>query len=195
MSQLNNVNWWHITQFLMILFFTALIGLFVHELGHGITTELLGGEFTGLYVFPGIEIYPDFGAEYPFRWGQVFGLVTSNPADHWTDWHRGLIALMGAGSTLIISPLALGVLWWKHPQNRIVRYTLICFALFFADIFTYSIMPTLGLRHWVIYGGRYAEPVRGAEMMGISPLVFVPLVVSISGMLTYGLYRYLRLPE
>jgi hypothetical protein len=64
-----------ILMFSIVLGFVGVVGLFVHELGHGITAEVLGGEFEGLYVMPGVQVWPHPGKPYADEWQGYVGLV------------------------------------------------------------------------------------------------------------------------
>ena len=109
--------------FSMIFLPLAVVGLIVHELGHGLTAQALGGRFLGLWVFPGIELWPEFGDYYtgPFTY---FGLTLFAGGPDWSDWQWGLAGLMGTGSTFIISVVALGLLLLLRPKGP-------CATLFF----------------------------------------------------------------
>jgi len=169
----------------------AFIGLIVHELGHGLTAQALGGEMLALWVFPGVELWPDFGASYNGRFTYM-GLVRYLNGPDWTDTQSGWATLMGTGSTFIISVLALITLLVTQPKRRLTRFFLLSLALWYLDLLTYAIFPQLGLPHWVIVGGRTPEPVLGAELLGINRTLFTVAVVVICTGMTALLYRYLR---
>jgi len=168
----------------------SLEGLFVHELGHGITTQVLGGQFKGLYVFPGVQVWPSPGRPYDGEWGLDVGQVDAEPGEGWGEWQRGLVLLMGSGSTMMLAALAFVTLWLLRPKGWL-SYVLIAEALLYLDILFYTIMPEwFGLRHWVFIGGRYPEPLEGAEMMGCPRMLFLMFILLTSALMTLGVAKY-----
>jgi hypothetical protein len=84
-----------------------------------------------------------------------------------------MTALMGTASTmalgygLVFVVLLVRPAWW-------LRLTLLSVACVCAwDMFLYATLPLVGLRRGLFVGGRHAEPVFGAEMMGIPKWVFL----------------------
>jgi len=177
--------------FSFVFFPLAFIGLIVHELAHGLTAEVLGGEFLALWVFPGIELWPDFGAPYDGIF-TYFGLVRYLSGMDWTDTERGWATLMGAGSTFIVSIIALIALLLSKPRNRWLRYTLISLALWYFDMLTYTIFPQLGLQHWIVLGGGTPEPVIGAEKLGVDRMLFTVGIAVTCTAMSLALWAYLR---
>ena len=175
-SQPNRKSLPTVLAFSLVFFPLAFVGLIVHELGHGLTAEALGGQLVGLWVFPGVELWPDFGAAYDGNFA-YFGLARYLTGLHWTDTERGWTTLMGSGSTFIVSVLALSALLTLKPRNRWRRYVLVSLALWYLDLLTYTVLPQLNLRHWIILGGRSAEPVIGAGRLGIGRAPFTIVVV------------------
>lgn len=169
----------------------AFVGLVVHELAHGLTAHALGGEFLALWVFPGIELWPDFGAPYDGTF-TYFGLVRYLSGPGWADTERGWATLMGSGSTFVVGVVALIALLSIRPRNRWLRYLLISLALWYLDMLTYTVFPQLGLPHWIIVGGRTPEPVIGAERLGVDRTLFTVAVVFVCAGMSAALWRYLR---
>ncbi len=167
--------------FLLVLALTALCGLLIHEAGHGLTAAALGGRFTGLYVWPGVQVWPHPGQPYPRAWEGWFGVATYLPGKTWEagGWRFGLVSLMGSGTNFLLAVLALGLLKKRRPQGK-ARVFLLAEALMFLDLTTYTLFPLLGWRHFVFFGGRTPEPLAGALQMGIPAAVFVPLVGALS---------------
>ena len=67
----------NIVLFLLVLGLVALVNLVVHELGHCITIDAVGGTCEGVYVLPGIKIWPltGFGQRYAWSWDNYIGLT------------------------------------------------------------------------------------------------------------------------
>lgn len=168
-------------------------GLLVHELGHGITAELLGGKFNGLFVMPGVQIWPNPGEVFPNDWQGYIGLVDFTYGSDWENggWQAGLVEIMGSGSNLIFATLALAVLWLFRP-NGWIRYLLIAESLVFIDLLFYTFLPTFGLRHWVFFGGDTAEPLLGALKLGIPVWIFMLFVALVSSMILWSIVMFVR---
>ena len=166
------------------------MGLIIHEVGHGLTAQLLGGEFHRLFVFPGMEVWPDPGQPYEGDWGLRVGIAEIEWVEDWESWQNGLVLLMGSGSTLLLACAALAILWIFRPE-RGLAYGLSGVALFYMDILFYTLMPAwFGLPHWIFFGGHDPEPLIGAEMLGIPRTVFIALVLIVSILMTISLAGY-----
>ncbi len=178
-------------RFALILALTALIGLLVHETGHGLTAAALGGRFTGLYVWPGVEVWPHPGASFNGKWDGQIGVATYLPGADWEadDWRYGLVSLMGSGTNFLLAALALGCLWAFRPRGR-VRLWLLAETWMFLDLTTYTFFPAFGLRHFIFVGGTSAEPLEGALRLGIPAGVFVTLVVAASAAMGWGAVQW-----
>ena len=74
----------------------GVVGLLVHELGHGFTAEVLGGKFVGLYVMPGVQIWPHPGEQFPNDWQGYIGLIDFNYGPEWGNdsWQNPLCLLI-----------------------------------------------------------------------------------------------------
>jgi hypothetical protein len=163
----------------------AISGLFLHEMGHGIVACFFGGTITYVEVMPGIELYPGI-ASHPWN-----GLIAQIGYDlpNITSFQEGFIHLMGSGTTLVISSLLLLILIFFTPRGKIRWFTGLLIALFPLDIITYSIFPALGWRHWIVFGGRTAEPVNGAIAMGIAKQAYY-LSLGLYLVILYGVFFY-----
>jgi hypothetical protein len=178
--------------FLTTLLLIWIVASFIHELGHGLTAEILGGRFLWFYVWPGIQIYPHLGQPYDGEWGTSIAKAAYAVTQDWADWQDGLVLLMGSGVNMLLASLALGGLWLYRPRGWL-RYPLIAEALMYEDVLLYVIFPELfGLRHYLIYGGSKPEPVNGAQLLGCPRPLFVVLILALSALMTWGLVAYLR---
>ncbi|NIV30936.1 MAG: hypothetical protein GWN58_16030, partial [Anaerolineae bacterium] len=178
-----------ILMFSIALGFVGVVGLFVHELGHGITAEVLGGEFEGLYVMPGVQVWPHPGKPYADEWQGYVGLAEYDPNWEIDSWQDGVVDLMGSGSTLLVAALALGALWLFRPRGWL-RRLLLAEVLMFADILLYTFLPLLGLRHWFFFGGDYPEPLEGAMKLGVPQWTFMLLVALVSALMVWKLVMF-----
>lgn len=178
--------------FAIAIVLVSLIGFFAHELGHGITSRMLGGKFYGLYVFPGVQVWPNPGQRYDGEWGLNVGMADTDWGDDWGygSWQDGTVLLMGSGSNLVLAALALGSLWLFRPSGWAASL-LLAEALMYIDILLYATLPEwFGWPHWFFFGGRWPEPVDGAEMLGCPRGLFVILVLLVSGLMTWGVIAY-----
>lgn len=168
-------------KFFLSFTFTLFLALFVHESGHGITVEILGGKFRAFYIFPGFEIWPEFGQSFPGNWNGLVAKVDYAFLESWgtNSWQIGLVLLMGSGLNLFASILALTTLWIIRP-NGWLMYFLIAESLMFLDILLYTFLPQLHLKHFVFIGGNFPEPLLGALMLGFSETGFMIFITTIS---------------
>lgn len=144
----------------------AILGMFVHEGGHGLTAVVLGSRVHSVAVMPGIQLYPAVELR---PWS---GAVAQIAYDALPDpWQAGLALVMGSGLTAIVSYGAIALLLIARPRGA-VRFALLFLAFLFAwDGIAYSVFPMFGLAHWIWIGGRTPEPIVGAAVMGIEPTV------------------------
>ena len=172
----------------------SVLGLFIHELGHGLTAEVLGGKFKALYVLPGIQIWPNPGRLYPGVWSGYFGLAQYAYGPDWKpdSWQVGAVEFMGSGSTLFAAILALGALFLFHPLGW-PRLLLLTCVLMFADLLFYTFLPLIGLRHWIVFGGNVPEPLEGALKLGISQWSFLLFVILVSALMIWGVVKAVRM--
>ncbi|MEN6428930.1 MAG: hypothetical protein ABFE13_26580 [Phycisphaerales bacterium] len=145
--------------------FSILVGLIVgilvckvvHESGHALTASVLGGRIEAVRV------------SFPWRFG-FFGIRYAEPGD---DWRRGLATLMGTGATTLVAYiLVLFLLRWRTPLWLRLGTLLVAWICAW-DMFLYATLPLLGLRRGLVVGGRHAEPVEGAELMGVPAWLFL----------------------
>ena len=177
----------------ILLTLVGILGLFIHECGHGVTAELLGGEFKALFVFPGIQVWPQLGLPYPGEWHGYVGLAHFAYGPEWDSdsWRVGAVHIMGSGSTLLIAVLALGALSYFHPKGWL-RLLLLSSSFMFIDLLFYTFLPLMGLPHWIFFGGRSPEPLEGALQLGIPQWLFLVFVILISTLMICGVIKHIR---
>lgn len=181
--------------FLVTLALVWTASLILHEVGHGLTAQLLGGKVIWLRIWPGVEIWPSLGQVAESPWGSAIARLAYTTGRNWTagGWQVGMVALMGSVTNLLLTALALGSLWLFRPRGWL-RLLLVAEALMFADLLLYCALPEfLGLPHYLVFGGSAAEPLDGAELLDCPRWAFVALSALVSGMMAWGLVAYLRL--
>ena len=181
----------NILVFILVLGLVALFNLLLHEFGHCITMDAVGGDCDGVYVTPGIKVWPlkGLGQRYSGSWNNYFGLThfSQSAPNEWTD---GLVFLMGSGAVAVLSLLALVVLYAFRPKGW-VRFPLLAQSLMFLDLLFYTILPRwFGLRHFFFIGGDYPEPLDGAIQMGIPESTFITGFLVYSVLMTAVCLRY-----
>jgi hypothetical protein len=131
----------------------------VHECGHALTAVVLGGRIESVRISLPLPSRPGF-----------FRIRYSLPS---SDWRNGLTELMGTGATALLA-CVLVVIAMRYPFSSWPSWVLLPVSLVCAwDMFLYATLPLFGLRRFLVLGGRHAEPVYGAEMMGIPRWVFL----------------------
>jgi len=179
--------------FLLALGLLVPLNLLLHEFGHCVTNDTVGGKCGGIYAYPGVKIYPldEFGKAYNGEWEVAVGATAyDKPAP--SEEARGLVSLMGSGTTAALSLLALLALYVFRPR-RGMRTVLLAQSLMFLDLLTYTILPHwFGLPHFFVVGGKTPEPLNGAVQLGISESAFITGVLVFSLMMIIGLVRFVR---
>lgn len=182
---------WNSLIFLLVLGLIALVNLLVHEFGHCITINKVGGQCEGVYVMPGFKIWPltAFGDQFIGVWDNAIGRARYNELAP-TVQENGLASVMGSGSVAALSLLALIGLYIFQPQGW-ARFPLLAQSLMFLDLLFYVILPRwFGLRHFFFIGGDSPEPLEGAINMGIDESTFIAGVLIYSALMTGGCARY-----
>jgi hypothetical protein len=179
-------------------FMSAMILL--HEGGHAGTARLLAGIECEIYVWPGVEIYPDFGKEQLAPWNSKSLALTKvvPPANaavlQQVMDYNNVILFMGSGFTQLLSLLALVVITLVRPKGILLWLLAPC-ALLHLDMLSYTVFPLLHLRHLLLWGGSHSETLIALGAAGIPQYVSVPVIVLLSLGQFYWLYRLLRSPR
>lgn len=171
----------------------AVLNLLIHEFGHCITVDHVGGKCEGVYVPPGMKVWPPSGVgdpyPYPDKWNNAMGMALYDESAP-TAETRGFVSFMGSGSTAILSLIALLALWILEPRGW-GRNLLMIQSLFFGDLLFYTILPEwFGLRHFFLVGGDYPEPLEGAVRMGFERGHVIIGVLIFSGVMFTGWLAY-----
>ncbi len=173
---------------ILLLLLTILpANLLVHEIGHCLTLNAAGGVCEGVYVYPGVQLLPlsRFGEKFVGDWNGALGytVYAQVPPD---EFARGLVLLMGSGSTALLAALALLLVWTLHPKGTL-RAALLVQAISFADVLFYTLLPEwFGLRHFFFIGGTTPEPLEGAMKMGIPKNLFIAAVILYAALMLGG---------
>lgn len=177
--------------FLVVMGLIAFINVLVHEFGHCITIDAVGGKCEGVYVMPGVKVWPlaAFGEPYSGTWGKSIGRTAYDQGAP-TVQAGGLASVMGSGSVAALSLLALVALYVFRPRGW-ARFPLLAQSLMFLDLLFYVILPHwFGLRHLFIIGGASPEPLMGAIEMGIDESTFIIGVLIYSASMAIGCANY-----
>ncbi len=178
--------------FVLVLALFAAINLVIHELGHCYTIRAVGGKCEGIYVIPGVRIWPltALGQHYPDAWNNLAGITVYDKSAP-TSQANGFVSLMGSGSVAVLSLLALFVLYIFLPRGW-VRFPLLAQSFMFLDLPLYTILPHwFKLRHFFSIGGDTPEPLDGAIKMGIPQPMFIAGVLIYSGLMLTGCLGYI----
>lgn len=185
---------------IILVFFSSVI---LHEFGHAVTAEILGYDVHTVYMFPGYQLYPDFGATFLGEWptgrvaytevssGIVFEATPSNVqlAIQMSDGRLAWIKLMGSGFTWLISVICLITIRFIKPWS-IFFYFLLVGSLFYYDIVFYVIFPYyLDLPHIIFWGGYASEPVDAFYQLGLNKTFTAGLIVLVGLLQTIYLVR------
>jgi hypothetical protein len=157
---------------LICAFFMSLIaGSFIHEGAHIVMLQAGGSQLKQIVIMPGIQLYPEIEK---VKWsGYVVGVALTESS---SQFFSGLSLAMGSTANAIASYLLLVIVFLMRRGWRVKLVFLLSGFVLAWDLIAYSIFPLFGLRHWIFIGGNYAEPIKGASMLGI-PLCVSYLVV------------------
>lgn len=171
---------------ILVIVAASLIGMLVHEGGHTVVALAYGGKVTYVEILTGFKLYP--GVEL-VPWTRSVARVGFD-LPKITKFQSGFLALAGSGATAFLSYLALAIGWKQRGLAKL--FWLWLAGLMAIDIVTYSLLPLIGLDHWVFVGGGYPEPYYGARAMGVPAWVYFPVIVAhalLSGWLVYQAIR------
>ena len=174
------LRWVTLFAFALILVLVFVLATLIHEIGHGLTAEILGGKFLNFYIYPGIQVWPDFGHPYTGNWDNSLAYMYYDYGPGWQPdgWQNGFVLLMGSGTNLLLATIAIVLLWLFRPTG-LLRLFLIAESIMFLDIVFYTFLPLLGLRHFFFIGGKIPEPLDGAMLIGSSRPVFLTAVFAL----------------
>ncbi|MHA1859996.1 MAG: hypothetical protein ACTSVF_02725 [Candidatus Asgardarchaeia archaeon] len=146
----------------------------VHEFGHAFFGILMGGNLEYIKV-AFFRIYPDFAIEQEFVVGYVLvsGLY---------GFSRGVFLFGGSFTTLLFSTFVffIALTVKKSKGGEAIKFLKFSGIVGSLDMPFYIIFPYLGLKHWIIIGGNFPEPIVGLEMMGIPNFISIPILLSYS---------------
>ena len=159
--------------------------ILLHEAGHAGTAQALTGIECQIYIWPGIEIYPQFGSDQLMPWNAkslaLTKVVVPDSAatlQRVLD-HNNLILFMGSGFTQLLSLLSLLAISLLRPKG-ILRRLLIAGALLHIDMLSYTVFPLFHLRHLLFWGGNHSETLMALGAVGIPLYLSVPVIVLLS---------------
>jgi hypothetical protein len=155
------------------LLFSLVVGSLIHEGTHVLLMQAGGSDLKEIVIMPGIQLYPRLAK---VKWsGYVAGISLSECP---SEFFAGLCLAMGSSSNAIASYLLLVIITITRRGRR-KEVVLLAASLVLAwGLIGYSFFPLLGLRHWIFVGGDYAEPIKGASMIGV-PLLASYLIVGV----------------
>jgi hypothetical protein len=124
-----------------------------------------------------------------FEFPEHGSLHISSPVVTWPSAHLDhlkrqrelmpFVALMGSGSTYIVSLLCLLFLWTKKPKG-FFRTAAVLGALLVYDLLCYAVFPVFfSLPHLAIIGGSQPEPVGALVNLGFSNKMAVTLILTL----------------
>lgn len=153
-----------------------ILGTACHEIvGHGFVGIACGGRLNQIIV-TGIQLWPRLkwtGPQGAFGWCDVTG-VSGQICNH-------LWLLTGSLSTLLVSMIAIALLF-ARKRSGMTQLILHGFAFWWIDLFTYT-LPSFGLRRYIIFGRRIAEPYDAAVALGIPGWICQVFVLVVCGSL------------
>jgi hypothetical protein len=188
----------------------------VHELGHALSAAYLVPGEIRLYVWPGYELYPDWGRQFPETWPErspamTYVLPDTAPGQWrftpgvppYAVWNDGgpktlernvhLTRLMGSASTLLFALAALTLLTWLKPRG-LMLWLLAAGALLHLDILTGTVFPVFfDARHLYFWGSSAPEAVDALAGIGVPAGVAITAIGVLSLLQSLWLYYLLAL--
>lgn len=156
---------------LSVVFFTFILSVIVHEMGHAMTGQALGQKHARVYVWPGYQLYPEFAQRFDGLWhNQLIALTTfSAPkpekimvADAFIadlerffelkNQHLERQILKPSHTEMVLIALMGSGLTWVLSVIALfiasisrtkggLKYLLLCTSLLFYDFVSYSFLP------------------------------------------------------
>jgi hypothetical protein len=193
-SYVRSVKW--LLSAAMLVAALLVLTILVHEAGHSITAEVVAGLDSRMYIWPGYELYPDFGSRYRSAWPNTPAFVTvlqTSDAAYMLRLHyyENYILFMGSGLTQLVSLLSLCVMTLVRPKG-ILLWLLVSGSVLHYDMFTYTVFPLFDLKHLIFWGGSVSEPLLALGRFGVPQYVAVPAIIGLSLLQFFWLYRLLR---
>ena len=140
-----------------------------HEImGHGLAALLAGGSVTRIQVF-GLQLSPTLawtGIDEGLGFCGIGGVMSQTAA--------GLVQLAGSTSTLIAAIFA-GSLLKISCATGVRRVLLGTMCVWSLDMLTFM-LPSIGLRRYVVTGTRWSEPYDAAHLLGCDGPLFQVVV-------------------
>lgn len=149
--------------------FVLMLGTAVHEGGHVLAAIALGEQLQSIVVLPGLQIYPHFELVEWQYW--VARVSFSDRFD--SQFAAGLVGLSGSIANAVVAYVALAVLYLKDTPTWVRVFLLNVVFVLGLDVVTYTFLPPIGLRHWVLVGGAHSETLAAAYRLGIPLALFV----------------------
>jgi len=169
----------------LIFISSGLVMDLIHEIGHAMWGTVAGGTLTYMQV-AFLQVYPRLAFTSHFRLGYcvVQGLST--------DFGYGIF-LIGGSLTTHIAAWIITFILINHQLEEKIHIFLKATGWFgVLDLPFYVIFPQIGLRHWIIIGGETAEPLIGAQKMGIPDPVFYIITILLTMVLLYFYYYRIK---
>jgi hypothetical protein len=149
----------------------AIVTKTCHEGGHALAALACGCRIREIRIMPGIQVYPSL-KRAACRTVAIAYTEPSGPR------RQGFVAFMGTGLTTLLAYLLLALLVWLRPSGYYRTFLAVMAVLAAWDMYSYSTLPLLGLRRFVVFGGSHAEPVHAMELMGIPKAPFLIAVAA-----------------
>lgn len=134
-------------------------GTICHEVvGHGLTGVWFGGTITDIEIL-GARVYPR--REW-LGWSGYYGRIRLEGIE--TECGDQWMKLAGAGSTWLVSVIAVCLLWlrtWRGWMRRLLAWL----GIWWIDMLTY-LLPSWGWKRSVLWGGVRSEPYEAAVALG-----------------------------
>lgn len=166
----------------------------IHEMGHYIIGEIVLNKDIHFYIWPGYEIFPDFGEKLMAPWPDssiAFGIELRKfiPGFDSLDLairtdvilkNESYIKLMGSGLNYMLSVLSLIILSLVKPKSYLFWF-LVFISLLHIDMLTYTVFPIFfNAKHLYFIGGTDPEPITALIQLGVSKVISVIGVIALS---------------